>query len=541
VPPAKDHGPRWLSFLAHWYEAVLPTVLRWRWPLLAGSVALLLVVGWRFGAAGAEFVPRIFEGDAMVTIKRAPSISLEEAKRLDLASEKVLVTFPEIVSAVALTGRAEVAIDPVGNDNTDIMIRLRPQEEWTTARDFDDLSEQIKIRIESQVPGTFVSVSQPIEDKTNEMISGSRADVAIQIFGEDTFELAELADKVGDTVRTVQGAGDVRVERILGQPTLNARANRARMARYGVKAEDAFSVLEAARAGVQVGTIYEEQRRFALRVIQPPRQPTKEAIGELPVTNHAGEPVPLAEVVSLTEEDGPTAIRRQNRERAVRIDINLRGRDLISFVAEARQLVADKFPLKNGYRIEWGGQFENFERAQKRLAIVVPVVIAIIFGMLLWMFGNARLALAVFALVPLSLTGGMAGLLARGMSFSLPAAVGFIALGGIGVLNGVVMATEVRKRLHDGLSVSEAVLTGSGQSLRAVLTTATVAALGFLPMAIATSAGAEVQRPLATAVIVGMLGGTALTVLVLPGLLYLALQRRSDEQATAQVPPAAAD
>lgn len=528
VPPAKDHGPKWLEFLAHGYEAMLPTVVRWRWPLLAASTVLLLFTGWRFGAAGAEFVPRIFEGDAMVTIRRAPSIALEEAKRLDLETEKVLATFPEVLSSVAMTGRAEVATDPVGNDNTDTLIRLKPMEEWTTAHDFDALSEAIKQRVEAAVPGTFVSVSQPIEDKTNEMISGSRADVAIQIFGADTLELAKLADQVGDAIRDVPGAGDVRVERILGQPTLNAKADRARMARYGVKAEDAFSVFEASRAGVDVGAIYEQERRFALKVRMPPRAPTKEAIGELPVTNHLGEPVPLAEVASLTEVDGPTAIRRQNRERVVRIDVNLRGRDLISFVSEAQQLVRTKFPLASGYRVEWGGQFENFERAQKRLAIVVPVVVAIIFGMLLWMFGNARLALAVFALVPLSLTGGMAGLLARGMSFSLPAAVGFIALGGIGVLNGVVMATEVRRRLHEGLEVRDAVLQGSGHSLRAVLTTATVAALGFLPMAIATSAGAEVQRPLATAVIVGMLGGTLLTVMVLPGLLYLALHQGSE-------------
>jgi cobalt-zinc-cadmium resistance protein CzcA len=258
-------------------------------------------------------------------------------------------------------------------------------------------------------------------------------------------------------------------------------------------------------------------------VLEPPSEPTAAALGELFVQTSSGVSVPLREVVRLSEDEGPTSIRRQDRERAVRVDVNLRGRDLVSWVAEARALIQRELPLQSGYRVEWGGQFENFERAQARLQIVVPVVIGVIFGMLLWMFQNLRLAIAVFALVPLSLTGGMVGLLARGLSFSLPAAVGFIALGGIAVLNGVVIASEVRRLLVEGRPLDEAVTRGSAAVLRAVLTTAAVAALGFLPMALATSAGAEVQRPLATAVIAGMLLGTALTLLVLPGILRVAL------------------
>ena len=522
VPPAQGHGPRWLEHLGQLYARALPGIVRWRLLWIAGACGLLAVSGWIFARQGAEFVPRIFEGDAVVTIRRAPSISLDAARKLDLAAEKVLHTFPEIVSTLGMTGRAEVATDPVGNDNTDMLARLAPREAWTSAHDFDTLSEQFKQRIEGQVPGTFVSVSQPIEDKTNELISGSRADVQIQIFGPDLARLAELAGKAAEQVRRIRGTGDVRVERVLGAPTITASVDRGRLARYGVRVEDAFAVISAAREGVPVGQLYEEERRFEIRVLAPPATPTADGLGDLFVETQRAENIPLREVVELSESEGPTAIRRENRQRAIRVDVNLRGRDLVSWVSDARAAV-DAKPLPSGYRIEWGGQFENFARAQARLAIVLPLVILLIFGMLLAMFQDVRLALSVFALVPLSLAGGMLGLSARGMPFSLPAAVGFIALGGIAVLNGVVMASEVRRRL-DARETLEAALTGGcAHVLRAVLSTATVAALGFLPMATASGAGAEVQQPLATAVVVGMLICTLLTLLVLPGVLRMAL------------------
>jgi heavy metal efflux system protein len=522
VPPAKGHGPRWLEYLVGAYARALPSIVHLRFVWLAAACLVLAGAGWIFSRQGAEFVPRIFEGDAVVTIRRAPSISLDAALKLDLAAEKVLHTFPEVVSSLGMTGRAEVATDPVGNDNTDILARLTPPKTWTSGHDFDTLSEQFKRRIEGEVPGTFVSVSQPIEDRTNELISGSRADVQIQIFGPDLARLAELASKVADHARRVQGTGDVRVERVLGAPTITASVDRGRLARYGVRVEDAFAAISAAREGVPVGQLYEEERRFELRVLAPPATPTADGLGDLFVETQRAENIPLREVVELTESEGPTAIRRENRLRAIRVDVNLRGRDLVSWVNEARAVVNAK-PLPGGYRIEWGGQFENFARAQARLAIVLPVVILLIFGMLLGMFQNVRLALAVFALVPLSLAGGMLGLSLRGMPFSLPAAVGFIALGGIAVLNGVVMASEVRRRLDARETLDAAITGGCAHVLRAVLTTAMVAALGFLPMATATSAGAEVQQPLATAVVVGMLICTLLTLLALPGVLRITL------------------
>ena len=523
VPPAKGHGPRWLEYLNRVYARALPSVVRFRWMWVAAACGVFGFAAWLFGQQGAEFVPRIFEGDAVVTIRRAPSISLDAARKLDLATEKVLHGLPEVVTTLGMTGRAEVATDPVGNDNTDVLTRLKPPAEWKSARDFDGLSEQLKNRVEGEVPGTFASVSQPIEDRTNELISGSRADVQIQIFGTDLSRLTELAGQIAAHVRRIDGTGDVRVERVLGAPTITAAVDRGRLARYGVRVEDAFAAISAAREGIGVGHLYEQERRFEIRVLSPPSSPTTEGIGDLFVETQRAENIPLSEVVQLSESDGPTAIRRENRMRAIRVDVNLRGRDLVSWVKEAQSVVNAKVSVPTGYRTEWGGQFENFARAQARLAIVLPVVVLLIFGMLLGMFQNVRLALAVFALVPLSLAGGMLGLSLRGMPFSLPAAVGFIALGGIAVLNGVVMASEVRRRLDARETLDAAIAGGCAQVLRAVLTTAVVAALGFLPMATARSAGAEVQQPLATAVVLGMLISTLLTLILLPGVLRIAL------------------
>ena len=524
VPPSSEqHGGGWVGRVNALYAPALKRVLAWNWVIVAGMVIAFVGTAWWFSAAGAEFVPRIFEGDAVVAIRRAPSISIDHARKLDLETEKVLLRFPEVRQVLGQTGRAELAIDSVGNDNTDMLIPLKPMKEWTSAHDFDDLSVLFKNQIESEVPGTFVSVSQPIEDLTNQLISGSRADVSIKIYGERLEELVELSNLIGAQVGSVRGTGDLRIERIMGQPMIVAVADRQRMARYGAKVSQAFDVLAAAREGLKVGEIYEQHRRFDLRVYGPPIQPTAEALGAL-FTATGTRTVPLREVLSITETEGPSVVKRQNRERLIRVDVNLRGRDLVSWVDEARSLVANKVHLPRGYRLEWGGQFENFERASQRLAIVVPVVIFIIMGMLLWMFRNFRFALAVFALVPLATIGGMLGLIARNMPFSLPAAIGFIALGGISVLNGVVIATEVRRELIEGRTLDDAVVNGSVHSVRAVLTTAAVAAFGFLPMAMSTSAGSEVQRPLATVVITGILLSALLTLLVFPGVLRVALR-----------------
>ena len=525
VPPLKRDGARWLRPLTRGYARLLPGALLLRWPLLIAAAAALVVSGMIFASKGANFVPRIDEGDLVVTIRRAPSINLEEAKRLDLMTQQILLTFPEVITTLSATGRAEVAIDPVGKDNTDILVRLKPKDQWTTAHDLDGLSEAFKTTLERQVPATFFSISQPIEDRTNEMISGSRADVQIMLTGSDLLELKRISEAIRGAVRNIEGTGDVRVERVLGMPELTVKPDRARLARYGVHMEDALMAVEAARVGLPIGWVYEGQRRFEARLLVPPRAPVPEALGDLFVETADGHRVPLSEVATIREDEGPAQIRREDRTRIVRVEVNLRGRDLLSWVRDAQAAVDAAIDLPGGYAIEWSGQFENFERASKRLAVVVPVALLLIFGMLLWNFNDIRYAVAVYAVVPFALTGGMVGLILRGMEFSIPAAVGFIALAGVAVLNGVILATDVRHAIDDGHRFNEAVVLGSVHTMRAVLTTGAVAALGFLPMALATGAGSEVQRPLATVVVFGIGASTLMTMFLLPAVLKLTLRR----------------
>ncbi len=514
---------KWVHGLEARARRVIDLAIRARIAVLAGAGAAFVGAVALLAGAGAEFVPRIFEGDAVIAIKRSPSIGLDEARRLDLLAEKIVLSYPECKLALGQTGRAELAIDAVGNDNTDLLVALRPVRDWKTTRDFDTLSELLKDRLESEVPGTFVAVSQPIEDLTNQLIAGSRADVSIKVFGPDLERLVEISTRIGERIAKIEGKGDLFVERLMGQPMISAKANRARMARYGVSVDAAFHVLEASRAGVHVGDVYDAEKRFQLRVLDGPEDAHVGSLGDLFVEASAGGRVPLREVLDITEGDGPYVIKRLGRERLVRIDVNLRGRDLVSFVNEARDAVAKDVALPPGYRVAWGGQFENFERAARRLALVVPAVVAIIVGMLLLLFRNGWLALAVFSMVPLSMVGGAIGLVARGMPFSLPAAIGFIALGGVSVLNGVVITMATKAHLTSGVSLDEAVTAGAAESVRAVLTTGAVAAFGFLPMMLSRGAGSEVQRPLATIVVTGIVLATGLAVVVFPVILRVTL------------------
>ncbi len=533
-PPARD-GARWLNRVATAYRRMLVPLSRIGGRLLAICAVALVGAMALVAGGGADFVPRIDEGDMVVTIRRSPSIDLDEAERLDQLAQAALREFPEVVTTLAMTGRAEVATDPVGVDNTDILVHLRPKPEWTTAHDLDALAEVFKNAVESATTGTFASVSQPIEDRTNELVSGSRADVQIMLYGEDLDGLGSLATQLADLVRTVDGTGDVRVERTFGMPELTIRPDRARMARHGVRMADALTAIEAARVGVPLGDVYEGQRRFGVRLLVPPSRPDPAAIERLPVESSGAATVPLAEVADVVAGEGPPQIRREDRQRTVRVDVNLRGRDLVSWVNEARAVVKDSLEVPPGFEVEWGGQFENFDRAARRLAIVVPLALGIVLLMLVWMFGNLRDAISVFVLVPIAITGGALGLWARDLPFSIPAAVGFVALAGVAVLDGVVLTQAARDGVRKGLPLDRAIIGGSVDTMRAVLTTGAVAALGFVPMTLATGAGAEVQRPLATVVVCGVGLSTVLTLFVLPGVLRMWMRAErpsSDDDAT---------
>ena len=495
------------------------------------TVVLLLIALTAMGASriGAEFVPRLEEGQFAFDVKRLPSISISEAQRLGVQMEEVVARFPEVESVVTRTGRAEVATDPVGPDETEVVVQLKEKELWTTAHDLDTLGEKIKQAVEREVPATFVSVSQPIEDRVNQLLSGSRADLVLKVFGPDLQVSKAIAEEAAALLRTIPGTGDLRVQRVLGLPLLNVKADRLRLARYGIPADEVLSVVEASRVGSKVGKIFEGARRFDLVLLLPPNQLTPESLGELTVGTGSGQLVPLAQVADIRESEGPAVINREGLQRRVMVEANIRGRDLVSYVTEAQQKVNAQVRLPKGYRLDWGGQFENFTRAKDRLMLVVPLALGIIFGMLFLMFGNLRFAVAVFACVPLGVVGGVAALWLRGLPFSIPAAVGFIALCGVAVLNGVVMASALKRRVEEGDSLDAALCESARGALRPIVTTALVAAIGFLPMALSTRAGAEVQRPLATVVIGGILSSTVLMLVVLPLLLRSFLRNKATE------------
>lgn len=486
---------------------------------LGVTVLLFVLTGLASLGMGAEFVPRLDEGELSLDIKRLPSISITEAARLGRQVEDVLSRFPEVKSIVTRTGRAEVATEPVGPDESEVMVKLADKQHWTSAHDLDGLGEKIKEAIEHEVPATFVSVSQPIEDRVNQLLSGSRADVVVKVFGSDLVTSKAIADRIGTLMRSVPGTGDLRVQRVLGLPLLNVKVDRKRLSRYAIPADEILDTVQASRVGLLAGQVFEGPRRFPLKLLLPPAQLTPESFGEVLVGSEAGQLVPLAQVAEIIESEAPAVINREALERRVLVEANIRGRDLVSYVHEARARVDAEVKLPHGYHLEWGGQFENFTRAKNRLLMVVPIALVIIFGMLFLMFGELGYAAAVFACVPLGIVGGIFALRLRGLPFSIPAAVGFIALCGVAVLNGVVMASELRRHLSQGDSLDDALRAATTSSLRPILTTALVAAIGFLPMAISTRAGAEVQRPLATVVIGGILSSTLLMLMTLPILL----------------------
>ncbi len=502
--------------LRRFYGSLLQGILWHPAPVLVGALGVLAATGLVAASLGAEFVPRLEEGELALDIRRLPSIALDEAQRLGVQVENALARFPEVLSVVSRTGRPEVAVDPVGPDESEVMVKLAEKELWTSAHDLDELGEKIKERVEGEVPATFVSISQPIEDRVNQLLAGSRADVVVKVFGPDLSVSKQLADRIGTVMRAVPGAGDLRVQRVLGLPMLSIRADRLRMARYDIPAKEVLGVVEASRVGRFAGKVFEGARRFDVVLLLPPAALTPESFGDLLVGTEDGHLVPLAQLTEIREEEGPAVINRESLERRVLVEANIRGRDLVSYVTEARQTVEAQVALPLGYHLEWGGQFDNFKRAKNRLMLVVPMALAIIFAMLFFMFGDVRYALSVFACVPLGVVGGVLALKLRGLPFSIPAAIGFIALCGVAVLNGVVMAADLKRRIGEGEPADKALRNSAMGALRPILTTALVAAIGFLPMAISTRAGAEVQRPLATVVIGGILSSTLLMLAVLP-------------------------
>ena len=502
------------------YQPMLNAALRRKAVTVSAAVGLFLTSLAVVPFLGAEFMPRLDEGAIAMQIWRLPSISLEQSNELSTLAEAVLMEqFPEEVNTVvSRTGRAEIATDPMGVEISDVFIMLKPPAVWR----FDDketLLAAVDEALQKNVPGAIFSYSQPIELRVSELISGVRSDVAVHIYGDDLNLMKVKADEVVKALNEVPGASEAKAEQTVGLPMLRIRIDRRAIARYGLNAEDVLSVVEGL-GGKVVGTIFEGQQRFDLQVrFSPEARRDPEAIRELRVAapgidDGAARFIPLSQLAEIEVADGPAQISRDAISRRINVEVNVRGRDLASFVAEARATVEREVKMPPGWVIEWGGQFENLEAASARLSVLVPMALLLIFVLLYTAFNSTRLAFLIFLNVPLAITGGLVALALRGYPLSISAGVGFIALFGVAVLNGVVLISYVVQLQEEGKGSEE----GAHVRLRPVLMTALVASLGFIPMALATSAGAEVQRPLATVVIGGLLTSTLLTLLVLPAL-----------------------
>lgn len=511
------------SFLIRWakklYIPAFAFVGRYRAQALAIAVALVFISGAIFPYLGSEFIPRLDEGDLALQVQRLPSISLEESIKTATEVEKVLMEFPEVKTVISKTGRAEVATDPMSVDFSDLYVALKPHDEWKTTKDKTELIEKMSKALEERVPSVIVSFSQPIELRVAELISGVRSDVAIKLYGDDLDVLKEKGDEIVRAVQSVQGAEDVKAEATSGLPQLQIKPDRAAIARYGLNVEDVNDMVEAVVAGKEAGQVYEGEQRFNL-VIRLNEESGKnvDTIKNLLLTAPNGSRVPLSQVADIKLVEGAAQISREDTRRRIGVELNVRGRDIGSFVTEAQAKIEKEVNLPPGYYLKWGGTFENLQRASERLLIVVPIALFLIFVLLYTTFNSIKQALLIYTGIPFAIVGGIVALALRGMPFSISAGVGFIALFGVAVLNGVVMVSFINQLRDEGKSVLDAVREGAETRLRPVLMTALVASLGFIPMAIATSAGAEVQRPLATVVIGGLITSTLLTLLILPTL-----------------------
>jgi cobalt-zinc-cadmium resistance protein CzcA len=515
---ASEHEPRLIHWLKARYRPWLHrTVAR---PLFTGAIAAGVFVA-SLGLVpfmGAEFIPKLDEGAVALQAWRLPSVSLTESIKSTTLIERTLKQFPEVVTVVSRTGQAEIPTDPMGVETSDIYVILKDHAEWTTASTKEALVAAFNEALEREVPGNVLSYSQPIELRVQELIAGVRSDLAITLFGEDLDELRRIGADITRVVSGVRGAADVKLEQTSGLPFLRVKIRRDEIARYGINASQVLDVVQA-MGGRGVGEVLEGQRRFDIQVrFTPESRSDVERIRTLKVADPQGRMIPLSQLADIVVEEGPAQITRENIHRRIAVEANVRGTDLASFVADVQQAVGSQVTLPPGYYVEYGGQFENLQRASQRLLLVVPVALFLIFVLLYTTFGAVRPALLIYFNIPIAATGGVVALMLRGMPFSISAAVGFIALFGVAVLNGVVMISYFIELRRQGLGVDEAVMTGAELRLRPVLMTALVAGLGFVPMALSTGAGAEVQQPLATVVIGGLVTSTTLTLLVLPAL-----------------------
>ncbi len=515
---ARERPEHWFERLERLYVRLLGWVLRHRAPVLAAALLVLVAASASLAWIGTEFMPRLDEGSILIETRKLPGISLTESVEISRRIEQVILGFPEISGVVTKLGRPDVATEAMGIYQGDVYVLLKPRPEWRRFRTKEELIAALSEAL-ATVPGVNYNFTQPMAMRLDEVVSGIKADVALKIFGEDPRVLEQLAEQALRIVSGVPGAADAQMEIVSGVAELRVEVDRSALARYGLNVSDVRELVEAAVAGRQASEMIDGQRRFAIVVRLPERyRQDPAALAEVSLPAPGGERVRLGQIARIEVARGPEVITRENGQRRIVVQANVRGRDLGSFVAEAQRRVAASLRLPPGYLVDWGGQFENQERATRRLMIVVPLSVALIFALLFATFDSVPHALLILLNVPFALVGGIAALWLRGLHLNLSASVGFIALFGVAVLNGIVMVSYINRLRMQGMGCLEAVVSGARVRLRPVLMTALVASLGFLPMATATTTGAEVQRPLATVVIGGLVSSTLLTLFLLPAL-----------------------
>ena len=524
--PVEEKEGRIMSWLNARYQPGLETAMRRPGRTIGIGIAAFLAAIAGFSMLGQEFLPQLDEGDILVQAVRVPGTSVDQSQAMQFEVERAIAREPEVRFVFSKTGTAELASDPMPPNATDTFVILKPRAQWPDPRlPKAELVERLEQRL-SMLPGNAYEITQPIQMRFNELIAGVRGDIAVKVFGDDADQMSGTADRIAAVLRRTKGATDVRVEQTEGLPILDVQPDRDAMARLGISARALQDILAAAVGGRDAGVIFEGDRRFAVTIrLGEEARSNVETLGQLPVPTPSGAFVPLASVARIALVDGPNQISRENGKRRVVVQANVRGRDVSSVVADVRAGIAREVRLPAGTYLQWGGQFENLASARDRLLLVVPACFALIVLLLYGALGSVRDAAIVFTGIPLALVGGVLALALRGMPFSISAAAGFIALSGIAVLNGLVMVTSIQDLVARGVDRAKAAQAGALARLRPVVMTALVASLGFMPMALATGAGAEVQKPLATVVIGGLVSATLLTLFLLPTL-YARFGRR---------------
>ncbi|WKK64630.1 CusA/CzcA family heavy metal efflux RND transporter [Lutimonas zeaxanthinifaciens] len=528
IKPVKRTRPnlsqRIMTVISNMYQPTIRWALQFKRIVIGIAVVLLIVATFIFSRMGGEFVPTLDEGDFVIQPVLKTGTSLSKTIETTTKIEQILLeNFPEVVQVVSRIGAAEIPTDPMSMEDSDIIIKLKPKREWVSARSKDELADKFKEALSIYFPEVELEFTQPIEMRFNELITGVRSDIAIKIFGDDLEILSQKANEISELISGVEGASDITVEKIEGLPQMKIEFDRHKIARYGLSIKEVNDVISMGFAGTVVGSVFEGEKRFDLAVrLDKDHRKDISNLEQLFIDTPLGLKVPLSELGSINYTKGPAKISRDNTKRRIVVAVNVRNRDLQSVIEDAQELISKEIKLPAGYSITYGGQFENLQRAKSRLKIAVPVALVLIFLMLFFAFGSVREATLIFSAIPLAAVGGVLLLKLRGMPFSISAGVGFIALFGIAVLNGIVLIEHFKELKSKGMEdINKIIINGATERLRPVILTALAAALGFLPMAVSTGAGAEVQRPLATVVIGGLVSSTLLTMIVLPVLYSL--------------------